>query len=251
MTADGFNNNDNVYVGKPKVGGAVFVAPIGTPVPTDAETPLPDAFFCVGYISSDGFKTQNTRKSETKQAWGGDTVGSAQSEYSDKATLEMLETKPDNLKIVYGSGNVIVDPGNPRKWRVRHNSKELDRWVWTVEQLLGADMMCRSVIDKGQVSEMEEVKRDNENFMSYKVTLDMYSNAEGDTYNDYYAPVSAAPDSGAAEPDGGAGEAKALDDMTVDELKAYAAEHAVDISGLTLKADILAAIKAAEAGEVE
>ncbi len=226
------NNNDNVYVGKPKVGGAVFVAPIGTPVPTDAETPLPEGFFCVGYISSDGFATSNTRKAEAKQAWGGDTVGSAQSEYADTATLEMLETKPENLRIVYGSGNVIVDPDNPRRYRVRHNSKELDNWVWAVEQLLGTEQVLRSVIDKGQVSEMEEVKRNNEDFMGYKVTISMYSNAEGDTYNDYYAPIEAE---------------KGLDEMTVDELKAYAAEHAIDISGKTLKADILAAIKAAEA----
>lgn len=40
---------------------------------------------------------------------------------------------------------------------------------------------------------------------------------------------------------------KALDDMTVDELKAYAAEHGIDLTGKTTKADILAAIKAAEA----
>jgi hypothetical protein len=38
--------------------------------------------------------------------------------------------------------------------------------------------------------------------------------------------------------------------MTVEELKAYAAENSIDITGKTLKADILAAIKAAEATEV-
>lgn len=38
---------------------------------------------------------------------------------------------------------------------------------------------------------------------------------------------------------------KALDEMTVDELKAYAAAHSIDITGKTTKADILAAIKAA------
>ena len=232
MTNATTNNNDNVYVGKPRVGGAVFAAPVGTPVPADAVSALPDAFFCVGYISSDGFSTSNTRKSEAKQAWGGDTVGSAQSEYADTATMTMLETKPENLRIVYGSDNVVVDPDDPRKYRVRHNSKELDGWVWGVEQLLGTERVLRTVIDKGQVSSLEEVKRNNEDFMGYKVTLSMYSNAEGDTYNDYYAPVPAP---------------KALDDMTVDELKAYAAEKSIDISGKTLKADILAAIKAAEA----
>lgn len=230
MAATGSNNNDNVYAAKPRVGGAVFTAPLGTPVPTDAVGELAEAFTCVGYISADGFATSNTRKSETKQAWGGDTVGSSQSEYADTATLEMLETTAANLRLVYGDDNVIEDGRGG--WRVRHNSKELESHVWVVEQLLGADKVMRTVIDKAQVSEIEEVKRNNEDFMGYKVTISMYSNAEGDTYNDYYAPIEAE---------------KGLDEMTVDELKAYAAEHAIDISGKTLKADILAAIKAAEA----
>lgn len=42
--------------------------------------------------------------------------------------------------------------------------------------------------------------------------------------------------------------AKAVDDMTIDELKAYAADNGIDLGGATLKADILAAVKAAEAG---
>lgn len=42
---------------------------------------------------------------------------------------------------------------------------------------------------------------------------------------------------------------KALDDMTIDELRAYAAQHSIDLTGKTTKADILAAIKAAEATE--
>lgn len=42
---------------------------------------------------------------------------------------------------------------------------------------------------------------------------------------------------------------KTLDDMTVDELKAYAAKNSIDTTGKTTKADILAAIKAAEATE--
>ena len=42
---------------------------------------------------------------------------------------------------------------------------------------------------------------------------------------------------------------KTLDEMTVDELKAYAAKNSIDITGKTTKAEILAAIKAAEATE--
>ena len=135
MAATGTNNNDNVYAAKPRVGGAVFAAPLGTPVPTDAVSELPEAFTCVGYISPDGFSTSNTRKSSTKQAWGGDTVGSSQSEYADTATLEMLETTAANLRLVYGDDNVIEDGAGG--WRVRHNSKERESHGWVVEQLLG------------------------------------------------------------------------------------------------------------------
>lgn len=49
-----------------------------------------------------------------------------------------------------------------------------------------------------------------------------------------------------AEGEGQENEGKNLDEMTVNELKAYAAEKEIDISKVEKKADILAAIKAAE-----
>lgn len=49
-----------------------------------------------------------------------------------------------------------------------------------------------------------------------------------------------------AEGEGEENEGKNLDEMTVNELKAYAAEKDIDISKVEKKADILAAIKEAE-----
>ena len=49
-----------------------------------------------------------------------------------------------------------------------------------------------------------------------------------------------------AEGEGKENEGKNLDEMTVNELKAYAAEKDIDISKVEKKADILAAIKEAE-----
>lgn len=43
------------------------------------------------------------------------------------------------------------------------------------------------------------------------------------------------------------GAAKSLDDMTLDDLKAYASAHGIDLGANTLKADVVSAIKAAEA----
>ena len=43
-------NAKNVTQAKPKVGGAVHYAPIGTTLPTDATTALDPTFKSLGYI---------------------------------------------------------------------------------------------------------------------------------------------------------------------------------------------------------
>lgn len=51
------------------------------------------------------------------------------------------------------------------------------------------------------------------------------------------------------EKKGDNGSEKSVDDMNVEELKAYAKAHNIDIKGIERKADIVAAIKAADDAE--
>lgn len=69
-----------VTAGKPKVGGALFRAPAGTALPTDAVTALAEAYKCLGYVSEDGVTNSTSIDSDEVKAWGGDTVLTPQPE---------------------------------------------------------------------------------------------------------------------------------------------------------------------------
>lgn len=139
------NEVSNVTVAKPAVGGAVYVAPLGTPIPTTADGDIDPAFKCLGYISEEGIKNSAEKSSDDVKAWGGDVVASPQTEFSDKFSMKFIEAlNPDVQKTVRGSYNVT---GNLETgMSVKINSKENERLRWIIDMMATGDVLFRTVI---------------------------------------------------------------------------------------------------------
>lgn len=177
------NNTENVAVGKPKVGGAVFCAPTGTTLPTDASTDLATAFVCVGYCGEDGVTNSNTPESEQIKAWGGDVVATPVTSREDTFQFKMLEvTNVDVLKAVYGSDNVTGTLAEGLT--VKANNADRDELVWVIEMILQGSLK-RVVIPKGSITELGDIVYKDDEVIGYEVTVSALPDTSGNTHYEY------------------------------------------------------------------
>ena len=178
------NSVNNVTVGKPAIGGCAFRAASGTTAPTDAVTALASAFKNMGYISDEGIKKSTERETEEIKAYGGEVVATPQTGFSDKYTMKFLEVlNEDTIKAVYGDEN--VSGALATGLTINVNSKELPEGVWVIDQVLRGNVLFRTVIPHGKITEVGEVTYVDGEPVGYEATITALPDADGNTHYEY------------------------------------------------------------------
>lgn len=181
------NNASNVSFGKPKATGAVFVAPAGTTLPTDATTALNAAFKGLGYVSEDGLVNSVETDTENVNAWGGDLVLVGQTTFMETFMVNLIETNPEALKVYYGEDNVSVSGDSIT---ITQNSAQLPNVSVVFEIVLTGGRIKRIVVPNAQIVDRSgEITYVDGEPIAYPALFQAYPDANGNSHTEYIAVV--------------------------------------------------------------
>ena len=179
------NTASYVSTGKPNVTGAVYVAPLGTALPTNATSTLdPAKFTCLGYVSEDGLENANEMDVSDIKAWGGNIVYRSLTELTDNFSLALIESEnEDVLKNVYGDANVTKDGSGDITVVIK--AEDPQEKVWVFELALRGGRRKRIVIPDGAVTSREAVTYNDSDAIAYGITVSAYPDASNITHKEY------------------------------------------------------------------
>ena len=179
------NNAQNVTAGKPKVGGAIYFAPLGSTLPTTATEDLDAAFENVGYISDAGLVNSNSPSSENIKAWGGDIVLTTLTEKPDTFKFTLIEAMSLNaLKAIYGATNV-EGTDLTTGLEVHANSTQQPDYAWVIDMVFKNNTVKRIVIPDAGVSGVGDVTYADGSAVGYETTISAMPDENGDTHIEY------------------------------------------------------------------
>lgn len=176
-----------VTAGKPNPAGAIYTAPAGTDLPTDATTALSATFKGLGYIHADGLTNENNQEYDDIRAWGGDTVLSLQGDYTDTYNFTLLEVLAATVQeFIHGADNVTTGEGSTMT--VTANNKDVPECIVVID-MLWRNTAVRHVIPRAKITERGEVTFVDDDVVGYEVTVTALPDSNGNSHYEYFGPT--------------------------------------------------------------
>jgi len=173
----------------PKVTGGVRVAPLGTPLPTDAATALDSAFKSLGRVSDDGIDKTESRPKSDKFDWGGSLIATLQDSFMLTLKFKLLQLiNADVQETVHGASNVTVTPASSShgtQIAAAINAKLLDQGVYVIDAYY-MQTSGRLVLPIARPVEVGQLKWVHKDLASYELTVQAFPDQDNNMAYEYW-----------------------------------------------------------------
>lgn len=183
----------NVTFSKPGTSanksGYIWVAPLGTAIPTDATTELSSTFVGLGYLSEDGLtEPASFEPGDDIVAAGGDTVAQADPTFSKTWTGTCIEAlNEDLLKVAYGSTNVTVKTAGESEGliTVKEQAGDIEHHVIVIDEMLKGGRKRRNVMADATFLITGDISHVHTALVNFDFTITAYPTADQPAQTQY------------------------------------------------------------------
>lgn len=183
----------NVTFSKPGTSanksGYIWVAPLGTTLPTNATTELAPAFVGLGYLSEDGLtEPASFEPGDDIVAAGGDTVAQADPTFSKTWTGTCIEAlNEDLLKVAYGSANVTVNSATDSEGSItiKERAGNIEHHVIVIDEMLKGGRKRRNVMADATFLITGDISHVHTALVNFEFTITAYPTADQPAQTQY------------------------------------------------------------------
>jgi hypothetical protein len=167
--------------------GPIWVAPLGTPVPTDARTPLSTTFKCLGYITEDGVTEPAANEAgDDTNAYGGNKVFTGDPTYSKTLTANFMEIMNQTLlEEMYGKSNVSASANADGDMKIVEKAAVPEHQVFVYDEMVRGGKRYRHIYPDATALVTGDLQHTTSDPMSVEITINAYPDADGNSAVNY------------------------------------------------------------------
>lgn len=177
-------NAAEVTVGSAAATGAIWVAPKGTTLPTDASTSLSGSWELLGFTSDAGVTISESSSNQAIRAWEGRMeVYNVRTEYTESIAFTPIQCNETVAKLMWGDDAVTAATGS---LTIEHHGKTLEP-VCIVIETTPRDNIVKRFCMTAQLTERGDSTMDGTQVDGRQLTFNAIADEDGVTMYEYTA----------------------------------------------------------------